>query len=219
MENWELKGYGTAIYTNIIYPFVPVDPPFVPDDDNPVGCYIKEFDIPADWKDQKVILHFGGVSSAFYVWLNGQFIGYSEDSRLPAEFDITPFVQKNDNKLAVKVYRFSDGSYLEDQDMWFLSGIFRSVRLLAFPPVFIRDIQLESKFIDDFSQVDVVVAAEVFFHQQDQPQENELQCTAVLQYAGEELARTDQRFLISADQTKKLTTLLSVKTIKTRVRP
>jgi beta-galactosidase len=149
-SNWELKGYGTAIYTNIIYPFVPVDPPLVPDDDNPVGCYIREFDIPSDWKGQNVILHFGGVSSAFYVWLNGQFVGYSEDSRLPAEFDITPFIKKNNNKLAVKVYRFSDGSYLEDQDHWRLSGIHRDVYLEATPSTFIYDYFVQTDLINNY---------------------------------------------------------------------
>jgi beta-galactosidase len=139
-SNWELQGYGTAIYTNITYPFIPVDPPYVPDEDNPTGCYRRTFEVPADWESQQVVLHFGGVSSAYYVWVNGELAGYSEDSRVPAEFDITPFVKFGaQNLLAVKVHRWSDGSYLEDQDHWRLSGIHREVMLLAQPKTHIQD--------------------------------------------------------------------------------
>ena len=137
--NWELKGYGTAIYTNITYPFVPVNPPFIPHDDNPTGCYVRDFTVPSAWKDMKIILHFGGVSSAFYVWVNGEFVGYSQDSKLPAEFDITPHLKSGRNKLALRVYRWSDGSYLEDQDHWRLSGIHRDVYLEAVPQNYIQD--------------------------------------------------------------------------------
>lgn len=95
--NWELHGYGTAIYTNIEYPFDPEDPPFIPDDDNPTGCYQRHFDIPETWQDRDVFLHFGGVSSAYYVWVNGKFVGYAEDSRLPSEFEITQWVKPGQN--------------------------------------------------------------------------------------------------------------------------
>lgn len=131
--NWELQGWGIAIYTNIIYPFEPVNPPFVPADDNPVGCYRTTFQLPADWQDQQITLHFGGVSSAFYCWLNGRYVGFGKGSRVPAEFDITPHLEKGENVLAVKVLRWSDGSYLEDQDHWRLSGIHRDVYLAAAP--------------------------------------------------------------------------------------
>jgi beta-galactosidase len=148
--NWELQGYGTAIYTNIIYPFVPVDPPNVPDDDNPVGCYVRDFNLPEGWKNMRIILHFGGVSSAFYVWLNGEWIGYSEDSRLPSEFDITSTVRPKNNRLAVKVYRWSDGSYLEDQDHWRLSGIHREVYLTAAPEIHIADFFVRTELDEDY---------------------------------------------------------------------
>ncbi|SFD24513.1 glycoside hydrolase family 2 TIM barrel-domain containing protein [Algibacter pectinivorans] len=137
--NWELEGYGTAIYTNTIYPFVPVNPPYVPTNDNPTGCYVKNFEIPLGWEKERVVLHFGGVSSAFYVWVNGQKVGYSEGSRLPAEFDITKYLTTGTNKLAVKVFRWSNGSYLEDQDHWRLSGIHREVYLEATPLTYIQD--------------------------------------------------------------------------------
>jgi len=149
-SNWELKGYGTAIYTNVTYPFEPVNPPFLPVDDNPVGSYYRTFRIPAKWKDMNVILHFGGVSSAFYVWMNGFKVGYSQGSCLPAEFDITKYLVSGENTLAVQVYRWSDGSYLEDQDHWRLSGIYRNVKLLAEPPVSITDFFVQTSMTKDF---------------------------------------------------------------------
>ncbi|WGK65237.1 glycoside hydrolase family 2 TIM barrel-domain containing protein [Croceiramulus getboli] len=144
-SNWELQGYGTAIYTNIAYPFKPVDPPLVPDTDNPTGSYRTQFTVPEIWKDMQVTLTFGGVSSAYYVWLNGQLLGYSEDSRLPTDFDITSYLREGENVLAVQVYRWSDGSYLEDQDHWRLSGIHREVYLSAAPQVQLYDYFVKTK--------------------------------------------------------------------------
>ncbi|TXF88045.1 DUF4981 domain-containing protein [Neolewinella aurantiaca] len=127
--NWETQGHGQPIYTNIAYPFKK-NPPFI-SRTNPVGFYQRSFTVPADWSGRDVILHFGGVSSAFSLWINGREAGYSQGSRLPAEFDITSLLQAGDNTLTLKVYRWSDGSYLEDQDMWRLSGIHREVLLLG----------------------------------------------------------------------------------------
>ncbi|MEO0687899.1 MAG: sugar-binding domain-containing protein, partial [Cyanobacteria bacterium J06649_11] len=145
--NWETQGFGHPIYTNWDYPFEPVSPPYVPqqvDGDqhtsNPVGLYQKTFSLPAAWeKDKRIILHFGGVSSAFYLYLNGQKIGYSQDSCLPAEFDITPALKSGENEIIAVVYRWSDGTYLEDQDHWHLSGIHREVYLLARPRTYLED--------------------------------------------------------------------------------
>lgn len=160
-SNWELKGYGQPIYTNIVYPFTPnvLDPklkydwrgpqPPIPPKiyrDNPVGSYYRDFEIPADWKDQSVILHFGGVTSAFYVWVNGKMVGYSQDSCLAAEFDITDFLVSGKNRVAIQCFRWSDGSYLEDQDMWRISGIHREVLLLAQPKVALNDFFVRTKF-------------------------------------------------------------------------
>ncbi len=141
-STWEREGYGTPLYVNITYPFK-VNPPEVmgePDqrytsftERNPVGSYLREFEVPADWRGMRIILHFGGVRSAMFVWVNGQKIGYSQGSRLPAEFDITKVIRPGINRLAVEVYKFSDASYLEDQDFWRLSGIYRDVFLAAVP--------------------------------------------------------------------------------------
>jgi beta-galactosidase len=137
-SNWQMHGYGIPIYSNVRYPF-PADPPHIPHENNPVGSYKTRFQVPADWDGRAVFLHFDGVESAFYVWVNGSKAGYSQGSRTPAEFNITPFLKTGENELAVEVYRWSDGSYLEDQDFWRLSGIFRDVYLFSVPFVHIRD--------------------------------------------------------------------------------
>ncbi|RMD85712.1 MAG: DUF4981 domain-containing protein [Candidatus Dadabacteria bacterium] len=147
-SNWQCEGYGVPIYTNARYPFAK-DPPRVmspvPENwtkarlPNPVGSYRRRFVLPRSWRGAPVYLHFDGVKSAFYVWLNGRFVGYSQGSMTPAEFDLRPHLRPGENLLAVEVYRWSDGSYLEDQDMWRLSGIFRDVYLLRTANPQIRD--------------------------------------------------------------------------------
>ncbi|MBN2408117.1 MAG: DUF4981 domain-containing protein, partial [Candidatus Aminicenantes bacterium] len=146
--NWQLQGYGVPIYMNSDYPF-PADPPRIPHDGNPVGSYRTEFAVPSGWSGRQVFLHFDGVDSAFYVWVNGWPAGYSQDSRTPAEFNITRHLKPGRNILAVEVYRFSDGSYLECQDFWRLSGIYRNVYLYSTPPVHIRDFELKGDLDGD----------------------------------------------------------------------
>ena len=148
-SNWEMRGYGTPIYTNSVYPFFS-DFPYINHSDNPVGHYIKTFEIDDSWSEKDIILHFGGVSSAFYVWVNGEFVGYSEDTRLPSEFDITKHLRKGENKIAVKVYRWCDGSYLEAQDHWRMSGIEREVYLKAVPKVRLSNFFVRTNFDDNY---------------------------------------------------------------------
>lgn len=150
-SNWEMHGYGTPIYTNITYPFRN-NPPFiqgqrgytVEKEPNAVGSYRHEFTLPDDWKDKEVFIHFDGVYSAMYLWINGKKVGYSQGANNDARFDITRYVQPGKNQVAVEVYRWSDGSYLEDQDMFRLSGIHRDVYLVASPKVQLRDLHLTS---------------------------------------------------------------------------
>ncbi|GAB3577770.1 glycoside hydrolase family 2 TIM barrel-domain containing protein [Hymenobacter daeguensis] len=149
-SNWEMNGYDLPIYKSAKYPFRPVDPPFVPQDYNGVGSYQRSFTVPAGWQNQNVTLHFGGVSSAFKVWVNGKFLGYGEDSCLPSEFNVTAYVQPGENVVSVQVMRWSDGSYLEDQDHWRLSGIFREVLLLAEPKLRIADFHWQAKLDKDY---------------------------------------------------------------------
>ncbi|WP_281287640.1 glycoside hydrolase family 2 TIM barrel-domain containing protein, partial [Amycolatopsis rhizosphaerae] len=130
--HWQLQGHGSPAYTNVRYPF-PLDPPFVPDE-NPTGEYRRRFDLPPGWPEGEAVLRFRGVDSAFTVWLNGTELGWSTGSRLTTEFDAGPLLRPHGNVLAVRVHQFSPASYLEDQDMWWLSGIFRDVTLIARPP-------------------------------------------------------------------------------------
>ncbi len=137
-SNWEMEGYGTPIYTNVAYPF-PKNPPYVGHDHNPVGSYRKSFNLPKSWEDRRVVLHFDGGTSAMYVWVNGEKVGYSQGKKQVVEFDITNYVKKGNNIIAVEAYRWSDGSYLEDQDFWRLSGIERDVYLISNDHVRIDD--------------------------------------------------------------------------------
>jgi len=158
---WEIKGYGIPIYTNVAYPNpIKTDSmeaiPSIDHNDNPVGSYKRTFEI-TDLKDKEVFIHFAGVKSAFYLWINGEKVGYSQGSMTPAEFNITPFIKSGTNLVAVEVYKYSDGSYLEDQDMWRLAGIFRDVFVIAKPKVDIRDhyvyCELDGKYEDALLKV------------------------------------------------------------------
>ena len=149
-SNWELKGYDIPIYKSSVYPFRPVNPPYIPKDYNGVGSYQRTFTIPESWNDMNITLHFGGVKSAFFVWINGKFLGYGEDSFLPSEFNITPYLTAGENILSVQVTRWSDGSYLEDQDHWRLSGIQREVMLLAEPKIRIADFFWQAKLDENY---------------------------------------------------------------------
>ncbi len=137
-SNWQMKGYDVPIYVNINYPYKK-DPPRIQHDFNPVGSYKRSFKVSPEWNEKEVFIHFGAVSSAFYVWVNEQLVGYSEDSKTPAEFNITKYLKAGTNSLSVEVYRWCDGSYLEDQDFFRLSGIQRSVFLHARPKTYISD--------------------------------------------------------------------------------
>lgn len=160
-SNIEIEGHGVPIYTNFTYPWLIVDPPIIPSDDNPVGSYRTTFEVPANWTGRNVFVRFDGVSSAFFVWVNGRFAGFSKDSRTAAEFNITALLREGSNLLAVEVYRWSDGSYLEDQDFWKLSGIFRDVALVSQAPTFIRDVEVHTDLDDDYTDGVLRVSATV----------------------------------------------------------
>ena len=162
--NWQTQGYGTPIYTNIDYPFqrnrpsVTSEPPkdwTAYENRNPVGQYVTYLDVTKAMLSKNLILHFGGVHSAFYLWINGRQVGYSQNSMSPAEFDVTGYLREGKNKLAVEVYRWSDGSYLEDQDMWRLSGIFREVQLWVRPLVHIADYHVTAVPDKDYSRAEI----------------------------------------------------------------
>jgi beta-galactosidase len=134
----QAQGYGKPIFTNIKYPF-PANEPLIPHDMNEVGSYRRDFEVPADWNGRDVFLHIGAAGAAYYIWVNGQQVGYSEDSKLPSEFDLTRLVKPGRNTIAIELYRWADGSYLEDQDFWRVNGIERSVYVYAEPKARLRD--------------------------------------------------------------------------------
>ena len=142
--NWELQGYGVPIYVNVANEFRTNNPPLAPLADNPVGCYITEFEIPESWSNRLTFINFGAVKSAYYLWVNGQFVGFTEDAKTNSDFDLTPFVKVGKNTLAMKVYRFSNGSYFECQDFWRLSGIERDVVLYSKPALNICDYEVHA---------------------------------------------------------------------------
>ena len=146
--HWEMQGWSVPIYLDEEYPFSP-NPPFVPHDYNTVGSYVKTFELNKLWNRKDIFIHFGGVRSAFYLWLNGEFVGYSQGSKTPAEFDITDKVIMGENRIAVQVYRFSDGSYLEGQDTWRVSGLERDVYLYAVSKTRIADFFVKAELNED----------------------------------------------------------------------
>jgi len=159
-SNWELEGYDIPIYTNVKYPHDRT-PPTIQSHYNPVGSYKRTFTIPEAWDGHQVILHFGAVSSAMNVWVNEQKVGYSEDSKTPAEFNITKFLKSGENSLAVEIFRWSDASYLEDQDFWRLSGMTRDVYLMARKKQHIRDFRISSALVDNYSNGEFKLIVEV----------------------------------------------------------
>ena len=159
-SSWQMHGYGYPIYTNTKYPFLN-NPPHVPEDFNPVGSYRRTFSIPSNWDGRSVYINFDGVDSAFYLWINGKQIGYSQGSRTPAEFNISKYLKEGDNSIAVEVYRWCDGSYIEDQDFWRLSGIFRDVYLHAVGPIHIRDFFVKTSLTNNYTDADFSLDVEV----------------------------------------------------------
>ncbi len=164
--DWEFHGYGTPIYSSSGYTFK-IDPPYVMgtpretytayDERNPTGCYRRDFTVPGEWRGKEVYIHFGSVSSAFYVWVNGERVGYSQGAMEPAEFRLTPFLRDGGNQISLEVFKYSDGTYLEDQDMWRVAGIHRDVYLYATPRIRIADFGVRTILDDDYENARLVV--------------------------------------------------------------
>lgn len=156
--HWELNGFGKPHYTNVNYPF-PVDPPNVPSE-NPTGSYRRKFYLTTTEEKEALYLRFEGVDACFEVWLNGRYVGLSKGSRLPSEFDISGIARAGENLLAVRVYKWADSTYLEDQDMWWLSGIFREVAIVRVPAAHLWDAYVTTPLKEDFSEAQIVVTTE-----------------------------------------------------------
>ncbi|MEN8115634.1 MAG: glycoside hydrolase family 2 TIM barrel-domain containing protein [Bacteroidota bacterium] len=155
--NWQMHGYGTPIYTNIEYPFDKNPPKIRGINGNPVGSYVKSFSVPENWDDREIFIHFDGILSAFYIWVNGEKVGYSQGSFTPAGFNLTKYLRKGENKIAVQVFRWSDGSYLEDQDGWRLSGIFRDVYLYTTPKTQIQDFWVTTNLDENYTDAEITL--------------------------------------------------------------
>lgn len=170
--NWETQGYDHPIYTNSQYPWTLFDhqsPPQAPTVYNPVGSYRREFTVPSTWNGRQIFLSFQGIGSAFYIWINGNYVGYGEDSFTPKEFDITKYLRTGTNNISVEVYRWSDGSWLEDQDMIRLSGIFRDVFLFSTPPVHIYDFHYTTDLDGSYTNASLTVKANLKYYSQTAP--------------------------------------------------
>ena len=152
-SNWELQGFGYPFYVGSGYG-IKKNPPLIAVENSPVGSYRRTFTIPAHWNKRQIILYFGGVASAFYVWVNGEKVGYSQDSKTPSEFDITPYVKQGENEIAVQVFKFSDGYYLEDQDYWRFAGIQRDVYVYARSETHVRDYEVVTDLDGEYKNAD-----------------------------------------------------------------
>jgi len=159
--HWELQDYGIPVYTDVEYPFAP-NPPNVPNDWNPVGSYRKTISVPEKWEGRQIYIYLGSIRSAMYIWINGQKVGYAQGSKTPVEFNITPFIHPGENIIALEIYRFSDGTYLEGQDYWKISGLEREVYLYAVPNVHINDYFVKPDLINNFQ--DGVLDFEISLH-------------------------------------------------------
>lgn len=200
-SNWQMSGYGMPIYTNINYPF-PIENYEVPEDWNPVGSYRRSFILPQTWdwqpeKKDQIYLHFEGVNSAFYVWVNGKKVGYSQGSRTPAEFNITSYLQEKKNEIAVEVYRWSDASYLEDQDFWRLSGIYRDVYLWKSGSTGVKDIEVLADYnsINNTAALDVSIKLE---SKQDNLNDFLIE-SSLLDYSGHSILSKSKPFTVDSE--------------------
>ncbi|MBS0001187.1 MAG: DUF4981 domain-containing protein [Cyclobacteriaceae bacterium] len=175
---WQMQGYGYKIYRNIPLEFAPYDPPKVPDHLNPTGIYIREFTIPDNWAGREVFIHFEGVKSACWLWINGEYTGFDKGSMTSGEWNITGFIRPGPNRIAVKVVRWSDGTYLEDQDMWRFSGIYRNVYVYSRPKVHLRDVKVQTDLDQAYKDADLTIQA--FYRNSDDNEHNEILLDAVL---------------------------------------
>ncbi|MBU2649804.1 MAG: DUF4981 domain-containing protein [Bacteroidetes bacterium] len=199
--NWELSGYGIPIYVNIAYEFTKnPNPPELPQDYNPVGMYRTGFHIPESWKDMDVHLFFGAVKSAFYLYINGRYIGYSQGSKTPAEFDITPYILPGENLLALEVYRWSAGSWLECQDFWRISGIERDVMLLALPKLRISDVFVHANLINDFKDGHLNVEMNILNNTGSKTRDSKIVCNLYDKNGETPLLTLEKEFTLAGNQ-------------------
>ncbi len=197
--NWEFNGYGVPIYVNMPYEWTKnPNPPHVPHDYNPVGCYKRNFELPQSWQGREVFIHFGAVKSAFYLWINGTYVGYSQGSKTPAEWNITPYLKPGKNSVALKVLRWSDGSYLECQDFWRVSGIERDVYLFSTPKVRVRDFFVHTDLDENYRDALLTVEVEIAHHLPKPPEQSFVLELQLYNANGNEILKQPQVLKISS---------------------
>ena len=206
---WQMQGYGHNMYRNIPQALQPYNPPMVPDDLNPTGSYRTTFTIPWDWDNRRIFLHFDGVKSCAFVWINGRYVGYDQGSMTPAEYDITDFIKRGENTLAVRVMRWSDGSYLEDQDMWRFSGIYRRVYLFATPTVHIRDFAVSTDLDSNYRNATLKIDAEIKNYTKE-PAGQFSVLAQLFTESGKKVSEFEKRALISQNETIQFTLLKEI---------
>jgi beta-galactosidase len=160
-SNWQMEGFGHLMYRNTSMELYPANPPYVPDELNPTGCYRTSFELNNKDINQQIYLHFEGVKSTAFVWVNGKYVGYGQGGMTPQEYDVTEHIQPGNNQLAVQVVRWSDGSYLENQDSWRFSGIYRDVYLLTRPKTHVRDYKVEATLDDDYNNGELSISGDI----------------------------------------------------------
>jgi len=200
--NWQLQGeFDAPVFSGKKYLFE-MNPPYIPHNDNPVGIYKRKFTVPADWLKKEIFIHFGGVQSAMYLWVNGKKIGYHEDGMLPAEFRISDYIKKGENTLVVQVLKWSDGSYLEDQDFWRFSGIFRDVMVFSTPKVRIRDYSFYSDIDSDFCDAKLNFNFKIYNHTKEIAQKLKIRIS--LKNATNQVVFTNELPVSSINQQKEI---------------
>lgn len=209
-SNWQMHGYDYPIYTNIEYPF-PKNPPFVPQDENATGAYRTTFTVPSDWDGQQVFIHFGGVNSGFYLYINGEEVGYSEGSKTAAEFNITEYLKAGENVLAAKVIRHTDGSYLEDQDFWRVAGIERDVYLHTAPNTHVRDFFAKTTLTDNYR--DGLLDLDIDVTNKDDKAQTVKVKVALTDASGQQVARSEKSVIVLANQTETLSQQFSIEDV------
>ena len=211
-SSWQLEGHGQPIYTNIKHPFPFPNPPFPPKNNNPVGSYKRDFYISENWKEGRTIVHFDGVKSSFFIWINGKEVGYSQGSMTPAEFDITDYLKFGKNTISVQVFRWSDASYIEDQDFWRLSGIYRDVYLMNIPETHIRHYKVNPSLLKNGK--DGVLSLKAYLKNYGKELKNILFKVQIINMKSEELASVEVIEKINSQKEKIIKPILNIPNVK-----
>ena len=211
--HWELQGYGTPIYTDVEYPFEP-NPPQVPEKNNPVGSYRRSFTLPQNWLQKDVYLYFGSIRSAMYVWINGKKVGYCQGSKTPAEFKINDYIKSSNNTISLQIFRYSDGTYLEGQDYWKMSGIERKALVYALPKLKIKDYFIKSTLTDNYKNGLLSVNAKIENNNPKKIRNYHLQTKLVKLKQNQTIYENSKYFSLFGKETRRIKFQTSIENVK-----